>query len=251
MSFRAKFHHAMQQTKALDAEMDAWVETEPYAVAEHIELKTGETVIAISIREQPPSRLSLGVGDCLHSLRDSLDHLALELAERYTSPLPATARDSSEFPIWFKTPTMSQLKQKIGSVDPAAQAIIKALQPHHRTDPTRDPLWILNRLCNIDKHQTLHLVGLSKTGIEVIPGDSTIQSINYADGALDDGAELARFLASPSPKTGKVEVQLNITSRISFSEGPPAFGAPVSQALWDIRQRIINDVFGPLAPFLR
>jgi hypothetical protein len=30
MSFQAKFHHAMQQMKALEADMDAWIATDPY-----------------------------------------------------------------------------------------------------------------------------------------------------------------------------------------------------------------------------
>lgn len=35
--------------------------------------------------------------------------------------------------------------------------LFDVLQPFNRPDPHLDPLWILNHLCNIDKHRSIHL----------------------------------------------------------------------------------------------
>jgi hypothetical protein len=176
--------------------------------------------------------------------------LALELAERHTSPLSAEARGTSEFPVWRNPPAAEQIERKIGCVDPAAKDIILGLQPHQAPDPDRDLLHTLNRLCNIDKHQTLHLVGMTKTGLDINPGGGSVSNIRYVNGPLYDGAELVRFTATPNPQTEKVEVQLAVTARVAFAEGPPGFEEPVSKLLFDIKQYIANAIYSPLARFL-
>jgi hypothetical protein len=118
--------------------------------------------------------------------------------------------------------------------------------------PKSDLLWTLNRLCNVDKHQSLHLAGVSKTGVEIDPGGGGVTNVLYEDGPLHNGAELVRFLATPNPATGEMEVEVKITAFVSFSEdSAAAAGEPVSKTLFRIKNYIANDVFGPLAAFLR
>jgi hypothetical protein len=254
MSFQAKFHHAMQQMKALEADMDAWIATDPYTVDVHVDAQTGERVGIAMLREQPKAQWALDIGDCLYGFRSSLDHLAFELAEHHTgTPLPTDIAKNSEFPIYGLTaPDPHLITKKIGAIDPAAQAIIEALQPHHRGNPAfeKDPLWILDRLCNLDKHRTLHVVVPAKKGISLNLISGAIGNVQYSSGPVDHGAEVIRFSLTPDAE-GNMEMQLKLPYFVSFSEDSPAFGEPVIRTLGEITTRIVVDVFGPLAAFLR
>ncbi|HSZ03977.1 MAG TPA: hypothetical protein VK778_02105 [Solirubrobacteraceae bacterium] len=254
MSFRAKFLHAVQQMKTLEAGMDAWIATEPYTVDIHVEAQTGERVGVAMLREQPNPQWALDIGDCLYGFRSSLDHLAFELAEHHTAaPLPSNIAKDTEFPIYGPmAPDQNLLTKKIGAIDPAAKAIIEALQPHHRGNPAfeRDPLWILSQLCNLDKHRTLHVVVPAKKGIKLNLISGLIGNVQYASGPVNHGAEVIRFSLTPDDQ-GNMEVQLHLPYFVSFSEDSPAFGEPVIATLNAITGRIAQDVFGPLAVFLR
>ncbi len=254
MSFQAKFHHAVQQMKTLEAEMDAWIATNPYTVDVHVEAQTGERVGTAMLREQPKAQWALAVGDCLYGFRSALDHLAFELAEHHTgTPLPCEVAKNSEFPIYGLTaPDQNLITKKIGAIDPVAKAIIEALQPHQRGNPAfeKDPLWILDRLCNLDKHRTLHVVVPAKKGISLNLISGVISNIQYSSGPVDHGAEVIRFSLAPDSE-GNMEMQLQLPYFVSFSEGSPAFGEPVVATLQAITTSIAQDVFGPLAAFLR
>lgn len=254
MSFRAKFHHAVQQMDALEQEMDAWIATQPYTVAQREEPQTGERIVTALVREEPPARWSLMCGDCLFNYRSALDHLAYELAERCTgSPLPDGTAQDSQFPIWgWSAPSAKSVRKRIGGIHPDGQAIIEALQPHHRGNPgfKRDPLWILDRLNNLDKHRSLHLVLPAKAGIGINVIAGSITNTYFCSGPLRHGAEVLRFTALPDSE-GNAQVAFHLPYFISFTEDSPAFGEPVIRTLQSIRDRIANDVFSPLARFLR
>lgn len=253
MSFRIKHHHAVQQVRALERDMDAWVATKPYEIAHHMEAQTGEDIYTAMLREEPDPLWSVRTGECLYGFRSALDHLALELADKFTPTAPAAVVEGSEFPIFgSRAPTGAELKKRIGAIDPAAQAIIEALQPHHRGDPdyTRDPLWMLNELCNVDKHRSLNIVVVSNAGIASTVSGGSIDAMTFTKGTLHHGAEVLRVKSSPGIP-GQMQMEFKFSYVVSFGDGPPAFGQPVIGTLVAIERRIANDVFSPLARFLR
>lgn len=252
MTFRVKFHRAIEQLKSLERDMDAWIATNPYTVAQHVESQTGEHVGTALLREEPLVEWPPRIGECLYNFRSALDQLAFELAERHTgSPLPAEMADRSEFPIFGRRPpTPKELADKIGGIHPDAQAIIEGLQPHLRGDPAyqHDPLWMLDRLGNLDKHRALHLVPLSQTGATTTVTGGAIEERFVAVGPIRHGTEVLRWIEIASSPGMKVEI--NLPYFVSFSQGPPAFGQPVIATLVGVWDRIASDVFSPLARFL-
>ncbi len=127
-------------------------------------------VKVISIEEQPEGRyaicsiasgdlppdVAMPVGDAVHNLRSSLDHLVCQLAMAAGN---AAACTRTQFPIFAQNTSdnVKRIERLIGPVSPNAQAAIKALQPYQRrpADPTSDLLWILSELDIIDKHRLL------------------------------------------------------------------------------------------------
>jgi hypothetical protein len=142
----------------------------------------------VRVHAEPPLRLSAIVGDCLYTLRSSLDHLAWQLASLNGPPPSGT-----EFPIFTDCGAYHRLSRgkpargsglyKTRGIAPAEQALIEQSQPYNRpSDPEADPLWILHSLCNIDKHRVLHLTG------------GTIQGSSFA--VLTHGAQVEHLEAA-------------------------------------------------------
>ena len=99
-----------------------------------------------------PDDVPMLLGEFAYALRSGLDHLAWQLA------LITTDKPGGQtcFPIESECPLPSNKSyaRKIADIPPSALKVIESLQPY--TDWARrkeHPLWQLNRLCNIDKHE--------------------------------------------------------------------------------------------------
>jgi len=106
------------------------------------------------IKVQPPLELGCIVADCLGNLRSSLDYIAWELASKYSGPLQA-GKDRITFPILdtlseFASKSPACLTKKFAAVPAAARDLIDGIQPYRAG---YEPLSLLNRLINSDKHR--------------------------------------------------------------------------------------------------
>jgi hypothetical protein len=199
------------------------------------------------------------VGDCVHNLRAALDYLVWELTPEAVRRSKDAAR--IEFPIFTKPlDYKAGAMKKIGSIDPAAQAVIMQLQPFagpnsepwnpNWRDPETEPLALLYQLDKWDKHRSLNLtedniaatlVGFDQLGIMVPPTPAKLPG-RYKRGAI---------LAAAEAPLGRPEVAVYVRAAydISFERGGPAGGEPVIQTLNHIRQEVRNRVFPALYQF--
>jgi hypothetical protein len=138
-----------------------------------------------------PDAIGMLVGEFAYALRSSLDHLAWQLALLTTDkPSRQTA-----FPIESQMPLPSSrgYRDKVADILPQALPIIDSLQPYKSSSGFRDhPLWQLNRLCNIDKHQVV-AVGHVPYTIVVAP---TVSGCWWRD--MRNGIEISVPLADKS-----------------------------------------------------
>jgi hypothetical protein len=98
----------------------------------------------------PPIRLSVLLGDCVHNMRSALDNLVCGLAKTVDPGCECRGgfpyrKDEAD---WNKN-----FKKDLKGVPPAAQQIIKSLQPWNDVSK-QSPLLMLNKLSNGDKHRT-------------------------------------------------------------------------------------------------
>jgi len=101
----------------------------------------------------PPIELSTIMGDILYNLRSALDSLICGLV--HTRRPHARCRGS--FPIQDDPEVYREVRREaLRGVPKEARLIVDGLQPFCRPENSRqlDPFWILNALCNRDKHQS-------------------------------------------------------------------------------------------------
>src|SRR5215212_3239531 len=76
---RLKVIRAAEHLQTLDEENRAYFEGKPYEVVHERDEERSRHVYRFHVRQPPPLRLSILVGDCFHNIRSSLDHLAWQL----------------------------------------------------------------------------------------------------------------------------------------------------------------------------
>jgi hypothetical protein len=168
--------------------------------------------------------------------------------------LPDDVARRVQFPITEKATGkqgFSGNKWMIRDIPEGAQTEIEWLQPYNRRpdDPTRDKLWVLNELANIDKHRVSHLTlfALTKFGFG---GTARFKFGRQREAAaVVDSTKLFCFGPRLSEPRRKVDVQFNLGLSIALA-GPIAEGAEVFEILRGIRNYIMDEVLPRLAPYL-
>lgn len=150
---RAKLGRADEHLRELQAEARAFVETDPYSVVNE-EREADLDVALLRVREYPPLRLGLILGDVLANWRSALDNLANELVV-LNGKDPGTA---TSFPIFSKQADFDRRgRKRIKDMSEEHARIVEALQPfQNETDPTTRALVALNEHVNADKHRAIN-----------------------------------------------------------------------------------------------
>jgi hypothetical protein len=176
----------------------------PYGIRFRERDRPAGLVVASFIVEQPmPLEMSLLAADLVHNTRVALDHVLARLKDHFGGD---AGRGS--FPTWQSEDLWQEKVVKKGKgsalygLDQPAVDLIFAEQPLHRTPPAEDPLVILNKLDNADKHRLLHQAfvypGVDR-GVDLIEllDRTMVKSANNlwnAGQPLENATGLARFM---------------------------------------------------------
>jgi hypothetical protein len=245
----------------LEAEVDAWFEEHPYEVfSEYHAGPPEQYLFKVRFLQDIPSIWGITLGDFLHNARSALDHVAYQVVVAGNGGMH---RDGTQFPICvcpfrWNGAARSQLK---GASD-RHLAIIESLQPYHRRNyygqseiwsSLDDPLAVLNRLSNIDKHIVLNATPAVMSAIgwdfEIVNDVSTIGSSETPMGMLIDGEDMVRVnivSSGPQPelKLNRSEtVEIRVQYRVNLDQDSYTVrSVPLKEGMEDILSRL-RDIF--------
>ena len=160
-SSEAKVERAFEHPKTLQRELPAgYKKSGPYAVRfTPVDPQTGWSEMVLVPNPRKP-RFGVIVGDIVHNLRSALDYLVTVLADS-SSADPTKKR---QFPIFLKqteyrgsVATLTKARPE-GVLDGIKHGLglIEQLQPYHtQPNPRSDPLFLVHRFSNADKHREI------------------------------------------------------------------------------------------------
>ena len=172
-----KAGQAQHHINALAADIDSFLGSTAYEVLAEPGAQPDETIYRLRMPRPIPVHFSTTIGDALHNLRSALDCAAYEMARRHVGrDLTEKEEWACEFPIRDDPPKLDNFFSAWGRqalYGPRERQVIRDVQPawlhdqvsrHGTTELSPreeevdyDPLWLLSRLSNIDKHRRLHL----------------------------------------------------------------------------------------------
>jgi hypothetical protein len=272
-SWQLKLGRAEQHFADFERALSRYKRSDPYRAELRTVKRRGQPAVwsyVLRVDQPEPelrAELSLQLGDFIHNLRSSLDHLAAAL-------VPSNRRTQSYFPIldrdlWARDAkrryivrdpeTRKTFERGTRGMDPRAIENIKALQPYRATSRSfvsQHELLIISRLDNADKHSRLipYVTRLNSAHWLIqLPRREPIRG-NH-EGPLQDGAELFRL--DPAVlglhSEGDVDVKVYGTPLIAIEVGDQQFRVPINALLVVAGTigHLRRVVFPSLEPFVR
>jgi hypothetical protein len=221
-SVRYKIFRAITHLKELETELHRYYDTNPAKVVRQPDGDPDRFIGKIETSTPIPARLPIIIGDCLQNMRSSLDYLVWELV--------LAAKNSpgkhSMFPVCATLEAFDnqiRKQRRLEGVSPDAIAEIKALQPYHDgQDSDRNFLWVIDDLCNINKHRRLLVINLTGGLSDIQPETFNGQLFAPVDfSTLNKDANIGPFPIVPGPHGPglQVEKDIKIVAYIAFNEG--------------------------------
>jgi hypothetical protein len=227
MGVHAKLGWARHHFNAVNTEITAWLNTDPYHLTFHRNQQFTKFWVTVHARGDKPDfeRWSLMVGDCVTNLRDSLDHLIFAIAQLPTSPKPEK-RGLAAFIIRNHPREFSKdAKGRLCSVPEPILDAVRCFQPFNRPCAPLPPLLgVLGELANGNKHKLLSLMMTTFSQYDVkFVGEGTMHhnaTFDIYKGNLDDGRVALIFeLPTPNP-TLNLDKDSKISLHVSLPHKP-------------------------------
>jgi hypothetical protein len=199
----------------------------------------------------PPIRLSAVIGDCVYNMRSALDNLICGLARTVR---PDCACVDLKFPIFSEAAHWEKnFKTTLRGVPEDAQTIIKGLQPCFQSiaDRASDPLFVLNKLSNMDKHRAILITTVYDTNLRFVihSNDSSVHHV-AVQGSIHGGSPtIIPLPIHPSKLVPKVPVQTLGSGLIALREAGPWAERPVHEVLNTSLGYLKDIVIPKLKPF--
>jgi len=249
-SYQTRLDRAYTHLNVLTTEIHRWLDRAMLLPDEEVDPASGETVVHLSELHDPvPEAWGPMIGDVLHNLRSSLDHLvhALTVAHAGQTLDPALERQT-EFPI-YETEDLfrGNAPKRLRGVSADARDAIEALQPFQRgTNSGSDPLWLLHQLSNIDKHRRPTVTALHVEPM-IQPEDTPGFELRQP-GHVDRGE---RFVLGTyrADSEGRPPGRYGFGYDVAFREELATPSPSVKFILWSIWGHINGNVIPSLARF--
>ena len=155
----AKFNRSKEQFDVLRHEIGSFSDQDPkpHFSRGYFDPNTWEWIERFRVREPPPLRWGVMLGECVHNLRSALDHLVCQLTLLDGGTMEDCAQ--TQFPIASKSEAQFEgmADARIPGLSKWHRAMIKRAQPYRAGDLAwKHPLTILAELSNADKHRLIN-----------------------------------------------------------------------------------------------
>lgn len=257
-----KLSRAYQGLYDLKLKIRIWLDSDNQRIIRKRDPNNSERfVVHVAAKPIPKSEFGPLIGEILHNLRGSLDHLAYSLALANKKILTKKMAKDSEFPIigdehgkgagWWK----DALARKVVAVDPKAQAEIREVQPYLRgKDYEAHPLWLLHALNNIDKHRLLLVAACANIAGALMPDQgrnvATLGPFTVGGGFIEGETEVLSYFARPIDSSREMYVPFEPVIGIAFRGESVVEGRDVLSTVGGVYDYIVTTVLPSLARFL-
>jgi hypothetical protein len=222
---RAKLTRAGEHLDELYKDLTAYSERDPHTLGVNGEIDHGWKLLRFGVKEEPPIRLGLLLGDFVHNLRSALDNLVCQLA--YLGG--ATSCETTQFPICDSPERFAGAvnRGRLAGASGEHIAMIERFQPYHGQHMTHLALLAVRDFDNIDKHQAIHatLAALDPRPEAVsakrdrLDTEFTMEVRYIAVGKpLYDGAVVAYVRARASEPQPRMNMEIELPIRVGFGE---------------------------------
>jgi len=197
---RLKIIRALDDLNLLYEEGRDYLSTDPHSLRFEVYTEKGERRVRalLTIKEPPPLAFGILAGEAAYHLRGALDHLVYQLAR-----LNRRNPSGTQFPLYLSETeyrtvppgkTRSPRDAMLDGVREEHRAIIDEFQPYHDgPNASRNPLYVVGRFANVDKHRFIQAAFGRPEPIKVEPTEDGVElDVRYPNlkPPINEGTEL-------------------------------------------------------------
>jgi hypothetical protein len=233
---------------ALETEIEGFFAEGPYPVIREFNSSTSCYHFRIEVEALPPvEEWALRMGDVIHNLRSSLDHLVYCLArecrgrEVSGTAFPVVVRgdrNRTVEEVWRATRASC-----LRGIPPGARTIVQQFQPYMRTYGPYEPLATLHDIDISDKHKATELLAVAIGGGVAGPLSANDTGPTWLVTPVEDGAVVATWRV-PGPHVD-VSVHPGYVVRVDGRHVTPWSVVPLLRSL----SGAVDEVFAGLLGF--
>jgi hypothetical protein len=179
--------------------------------------QTVEYVLYAVIRERPPIGLATVIGDAVQNMRAALDYLVYELA-----PPEVRKTGRTKFPIFTDEQAFKDYAPPmIEGITGDTRDVIERMQPYNATKTaSNDPLAILQKLSNRDKHRLLIpvIAAVNRMSVWVSSDNADVRFHFLNGGPVEHGDKIVGFSATPRDPDRDMQVAPGSGFEIQIAE---------------------------------
>lgn len=252
-SFELKLARALEHLHAAHARIETFLEHDPGTPVLEQNPAKGEMAFWYRAFLPPDPEIVLRVSDCIHNLRQGLDHMAYRLAV-YVGGDPPPNEETTGFPIYddplTETEFTDRLATKIGRPKKIPADMRTALERAQPYSGGKAPLLsVLRELDDLDKHRFPPLVTVGGVVSDIDISELHAEWVTGPEmGFVEDGAEIMRW--APKAGTHPVDMKFRCTHHVAFGKPSPAEGREPHVLLREIRDYIMGEIVPSFGPFL-
>lgn len=157
-SARLKIVRATEHLDAIKKVIKVVAESDCYEI-----VKDSNGREAVYFKGEPPTEISILVGEVVYQIRSAIDHLAFDLVKLNPShaALPTNWEKNCCFPLWLvaskKGTGYNCFENTLPGITKDAFTFIEGVQPYHTGPGIHNVLRLVAQLSNVDKHRHLNI----------------------------------------------------------------------------------------------
>lgn len=223
----ARLDRSVEHYKAFGAEWARHLDTNPHALSVEID-ENGDGRIVFTRLKEPPTRLSLILGEFLYELRAALDNTLYAVAILDSGLNPPPKASALEWPICASERAwQSHRARRLDHLSQEIQDALHAIQPFQAQHPSWNCLAILNDMARTDRHRAVHFVtsfasdGWMKHDVDLVKDLVVYPGPVRPDGTLASFRWLGDFPITPDYLDGGTQFDVEVAG-VQLGPGPGA-----------------------------
>lgn len=250
---RLRLARAVEHISEFCLEADTYLKTNPFGAVTEFYTEDGKEHVRLlaKVYQEPPKRLGIIAGDCVHNLRAILDNIIWSLGKAYPTTDPAAKPEKLSFPVCKRLVDYQEILRKpshkaINDFPAAAKSLIERMQPYNTESLSAHFLNLLNELWNADKHRSPDLMGGTNHSV-ALEGFNLQQPASMSAGfAVRDGLVFAHGVV---PVGGiKPEAKVKLEVDVAFHIQGSAKGHIARDLLGHLYMFVRDDVIAKFEP---
>lgn len=250
---RAKIARAKKNLEDFHTEIEKGGTANSYGTTDDKDPDTGQPLIRLNVPDEVRYLWGTIIGDVVHNLRASLDHVVWQLIEFNLKQAKHERTDA--YPIFRDIRQyVTEGLPMIHGLRADPKTIIESSQPYHEGPRFAEhPLWMLRELDDRDKHNVVNFADFAVAGRRVLkatdphPTLTDLLNPGSSSAPLIHGAVIHRWTAEDM--AAGVDMKFHVVFAVDFEKAGPGLGKPVSGTCLGLIQ-YVESLVETFAPYL-